>query len=379
MSERIKSLRLESLRVTPKTVWTFLTLTTERGVEGFGEATLTGEEAAVTAAAAAARGAVLGGTVESVEDLPVAWADLPQAAFRSALCQAACDAQARTEGVSLGELLAGRGKAVAAAVPTYANVNRRTLDRSPAGFAAGVGDAVKAGARAFKIAPFDGVRPNMAAAEYRPLMQAGIARIAAVRECLGADKRLMVDCHWRFSAAAAAELAEAIRGLGLYWLECPVPDPPERVDVLKNLRTRLHADGTLLAGLETAVGRGGFRPYLEAGAYDVVMPDVKYAGGPREMLRIARDCRAYGVGFSPHNPSGPICRAHSLHLCAAVEGSDLLETQFDETPLFDALVGNRLPAGGCGAAPMPAGAGLALTLDRKAAATCERTAVWQAG
>ena len=63
-------------------------------------------------------------------------------------------------------------------------------------------------------------------------------------------------------------------------------------------------------------GLEGFRPFLEAGIYDVIMPDVKYAGGLRELLRIGEFAAGLGVACSPHNPSGPIAHAHSLHLSA---------------------------------------------------------------
>ena len=77
--------------------------------------------------------------------------------------------------------------------------------------------------------------------------------------------------------------------------------------------------------------------------YDVMMPDVKYAGGPDEMIEIEKLFLKNNVEFSPHNPSGPICHAHSLQVCGAVKSSKILEHQFDESPLFNELVNNQLP------------------------------------
>jgi len=109
------------------------------------------------------------------------------------------------------------------------------------------------------------------------------------------------------------------------------------------LRSRANAFGIRLAGLETAICRRGFLPYAEAGAYDVMMPDVKYCGGPLEMMAIATDLDSYGIDFSPHNPSGPICHLHSLNICAVLSKTDLLEMQFDESPMFNSLLKNTLP------------------------------------
>jgi len=63
--------------------------------------------------------------------------------------------------------------------------------------------------------------------------------------------------------------------------------------------------------------RQDFRPYLEAGAVDIIQPDVSHAGGISEMRRIASLAEAYDVGFAPHCPNGPIALAASFALDAA--------------------------------------------------------------
>src|SRR5262249_43162485 len=83
-----------------------------------------------------------------------------------------------------------------------------------------------------------------------------------------------------------------------------------------------------------------------------------------EMRRLADQMRATGVAFSPHNPTGPVCHAASLHVSAAVEALDMLEMQFDETPVFDRLqtVPVAKPSGGTVALPRSPGVGV--TLDQ---------------
>ncbi len=268
------------------------------------------------------------------------------------------------------------GRRAAAERPAYANINRRTLDRSPTGFAASVRDAVAAGYTAFKIAPFDDLSAAMPDAEANPLIEAGIARTAAVREAIGPDARLMVDCHWRFNEASARHCIDGLAGLNLHWFECPIAESVETLDALKRLRAHANAAGMRLTGLEMEIRREGFRPFLEAGAYDVMMPDAKYAGGPAEMLRIAEEFGRFGVEFSPHNPSGPICHAQSLHIALAAPTLDALELQFDETPLFDALVGKALPeakggafaASDAGSPGIGAAFSIAVTMDLESVA-----------
>jgi galactonate dehydratase len=217
---------------------------------------------------------------------------------------------------------------------------------------------------AFKLAPFDEVSTSVCSQGQGPhAMLTGLARVAAVREAVGPDARIMVDCHWRFDPATARKLNEAAGRLGVHWIECPLPEVPENIPALAGLRQQANALGMLQAGLEMGVGWASFRPYCEGGAYDVVMPDVKYAGGIHQMQAISAGCKSLGIQISPHNPSGPICHAASLQVSATLDAFDMLELQFDESPLFDALV--RAPFGPVlgGQTVLPAGHGLGVALD----------------
>ena len=288
--------------------------------------------------------------------------DIEEASVVSALDQALWSLHAQLRERSLGQVLGIKR----AAVPVYANINRRTEQRTPEGFAASTEVAMAAGHVAFKLAPFDEVNPRVCSAgDGVPAMQAGLARVAAVREVIGGDARLMVDCHWRFDEASAGELNEAAAKLGVHWIETPIPETLENIPALVRLRRQCNALGIRQAGLETSIGWNAFRPYCEAGAYDVVMPDVKYMGGLHEVAQTAERCAALGVEVSPHNPSGPICHAASLHVSSALEAFDMLEMQFDESPLFDELVAGSFGLTREGQMEPPSGPGLGVTLSER--------------
>ena len=249
-------------------------------------------------------------------------------------------------------------------VPVYANINRRTEIRTPEGFASSACDALDAGFGALKVAPFDEVTPaDCSRGDVASSIDAGLARVAAVRAVAGAGCRLMVDCHWRFDEAAAARMIDAAATHAVHWIECPLPETRENLGALSRLRKRANAHGILLAGMELGIGVDAFRPFCEAAVYDVMMPDIKYVGGLREMLRCADLFREHGVAMSPHNPSGPAAHAASLHVSAAMEHIDMLELQFDESPLFQALVAGGLPVPQRGISALPGGAGLGIHLD----------------
>ena len=353
-----------SARVSDKTAWTFVRLKTEGGRFGWGEATLQGAAAAVHAHVRRLAPAIVGRKLSSPTDVMdivgICGRDAAEAAAISAIDQALWDVMAQERGEGLAMAL---GDPLRTTIGLYANINRGTLDRSPAGFAARAIEAVTSGFDAIKIAPFDGVRPdNPDKTEAAKTLAAGLGRIAAVRAAIGPEVRLLVDCHWRLTEASADDVLREVEPLKLYWLECPLPEDISNFAALRRLRSSANAMGVRLAGCEMMIGRQGFQPFLDAGVYDVIMPDVKYAGGIRELGRIAQAAASQGVACSPHNPSGPIAHAHSLHISAHLPLFPFLEFQYGESPLFFDFIDGSLPDPRSGSSDLPQGAGLGLGL-----------------
>jgi len=278
----------------------------------------------------------------------------------SAIEQAVTDLRAQQAGVPVHALL---GKALRKAVPVYANINRGARDRSPQGIARAARHAVDEGYTAVKIAPFDGVFWGDAdAAEVARRTGAGVERVLAIREAVGPDVRIMVDCHWRFDEARARQVMRDLQPARLYWLECPVSENPDAFALLQRMHQETRALDMKLAGAERQIRLDGFAPFVDGGLLDVVMPDIKYAGGYAEMLRIAERCAQRSVGFAPHNPTGPVCNLASMQLCAMAPGFLILEHQLAESPLFYDVVGGYRPrlVNGCFELPETPGLGIAL-------------------
>lgn len=317
------------MRVTPRTTWTFARVDADDGAQGWGEGTLEGHAKEVEEKINAFHAKLRGREIAA----PIALGPIPdelvKAAAHSAVDQALWDLAARAADRPLAELLGGAKRS---RVALYANINRGTVDRSPAGFAARAAEAAVLGFGAIKIAPFDGVSQS----EKRSI-GAGYARIAAAAQAIAKRAELQVDCHWRFDEPAAVQAVAECARMGVVWFECPLPEKQDQYAAIRRLRSKANAAGMRLAGAELFIGAEGFRPLLEQGLYDVVMPDVKYAGGLGECLRIAALAARHGVACSLHNPSGPVCHAHSLHLSAALDSSERLEYQHGETPRFYAI------------------------------------------
>jgi len=342
--------------VSDKTTWIFLALRFEDGSAGWGEATLSGAEEAVLAEAAHARSLLLGfrpaGPAAALAALRMAHASLARIVVMRAVEQALLDAMARRAGLPLAALLGGAERG---AVPVYANINRGIADRSPAGFAARAKAVVESdGYRAVKIAPFDGLNWERSDdATGNALLAAGIARIAAVREAIGPERGLLVDCHSRLSPVMARTVLR--EAPGLFWLEEPLREDAFDAATTRALRGFANDRGIRLAGGEHIASLAEARDMLARGDYDAILPDLRWIGirGAFAILELAA---ASGVAVSLHNPVGPVLDQVSLHVAAALPSFLILERQVRESPLFDALRGgapvlsdgNAVPEGAAG-------------------------------
>ncbi len=336
----IREIAVTRVPVNHRGDWVFVALTDDTGRIGYGEASHSTDDAATIAL-------LEGPLAEPIrasawDDPSSAWAVLDAAApagtarrvaatAASAVEQALWDLRAQAEGTGLAALLAARagsdaGAPPAETVPLYANVNRATVDRTPEGFAANAVRAVAEGFWTVKLAPFDEVAYGTAPEGRRRLAEPGLDRVAAVRAAVGPDVRVLVDCHWRFDVQTALQVAASLADLGVGWLEDPVPydDGPEGVVAVRRAAPLPIATG------ERLIGAAAFVPFLDAGAADFYLPDVKHIGGIGELLTLARLSAHRGVRITPHNPSRPISTLASASALAGVQHAAPLEFAWGE-------------------------------------------------
>lgn len=363
MAPSIRSVDPVAVRVTDKTTWVFVRLVTDDGVTGLGESTRFGLEDDLCRGIEAISTDLAGQSLEAIDRLATETAppnsDPVLRSVVSALEQAAWDVRAQLQNKPVHELL---GTTENKTMEIYANINRRTEDRSTKGFADSARDALAAGYRKIKIAPFDGLSPaveDYSDAQYR----SGLDRIDAVCDAVSQTDTVMVDCHWRLSMTVARHFIEAAAERGLYWVECPIPEDADRMVDLRALKQQAETQGVRLAGAERGMGLSDFAPYLDSAVYDVIMPDIKHVGGFAEFQRIAVAANQAGIAVSPHNPSGPVCHVASLHVAAILPNLLNIEHQFDESPLFFKICAEPLPAVTNGTVAAPDGAGLGITLS----------------
>ncbi len=131
-------------------------------------------------------------------------------------------------------------------------------------------------------------------------MRDNVALVRTLRETLGEDADIMMDCWQSFDPIYAVELAERIAEFRPRWLEeCVMPD---RID--SYLRVK-EATTIPLSGAEHEYTRWGFKRFIDAGALDVLQPDIYWAGGLSEVLKIAAYASVHDLMVIPHGHSTP--------------------------------------------------------------------------
>jgi galactonate dehydratase len=243
----------------------------------------------------------------------------------SGLEQCLWDIQGKVFGVPVYELLGGK---LRDSVRNYANINRSTEDRTPAGFAAMAEKAVAAGFDAVKLAPFDGMPARLTdSVKLEEFTKLGLDCAAAVREVIGPERDLLIDVHSHYDLEHGRDLARRFEPLNLFWLEEATPAQPIEWLATINREAKMPT-----AGGETIYGVRGFYPYIAAGAVDIVMPDVKYCGGVLELKKIAALAEGAGLLVAPHGPASPVGNVVASHVCATLPNFHILEFSYGEVP-----------------------------------------------
>lgn len=183
--------------------------------------------------------------------------------------------------------------------------------------------AVADGYTAFKSMA---VPPTMPLEGQRPI-RAAQRSVAAMREAVGPDIDIMVDCHARPSPAMGLQFAKALEPYGLYFLEEPCW--PESVDGLAAINA---AVATPIATGERVTHLAAFRDLFNARACEVCQLDITHCGGLSEARRIAALAEAHRIALAPHNPQGPVSTAASLEFGFSQPSYVICETVTSDVP-----------------------------------------------
>jgi len=296
---------LQIFHVQPR--WSFLKISTDVGISGWGEPVLEGRARSVETAVMEHRDFLIGKDPLRIEYL---WQSMYRNTFYrggvimmsaiSGIEQALWDIKGKHYGLPVYEMLGGvyrdririYGHCWGA---TTEKIITRALERQKRGFTA------------IKIL----VEPFTANRGVKKYIESQKVRFRQIREALGDEMDIAIDFHGRLNPDIAIQVIREIEEY--YPLFVEEACLPENTDAMARIASAVKVP---LATGERLVTRSAFRPLFEKGAVSVVQPDLCHAGGIMEVKKIASMAETYYCKIAPHNPLGPISLAANIQLGA---------------------------------------------------------------
>jgi L-rhamnonate dehydratase len=232
-------------------------------------------------------------------------------------------------------------------IPAYASALGYSLD--PELVQERAQEIVQAGYRAtkwfFRDGPTDG--------------PAGIARnlrlVRTLRDAVGPEVDIMLDCWMSWDVPYTIQMARHMEEYHPRWIEEPVL--PDKIAQYAEIRRNVTIP---ISGGEHEYTRWGLKALMDAGACDVLQPDIYWCGGISETMKICALASAYDLVVIPHGHSTPA----SAHLIAAWPATTcpLLEYLIKWNEIHQFFLKEPLkPVGGV--VTLPATPGLGMDLD----------------
>ena len=165
------------------------------------------------------------------------------------------------------------------------------------------------GITGMKIWPFD---PFAEASDGQyisgPDLQKALAPVRKIRAAVGNRMDIMVEFHSLWRLPAAQKIAQALAEFDTFWHEDPI-----RMDSLALLKQYAPYSKAPICASEILAGRWSFKDLLETGVAGIVMFDLAWCGGISEARRIAALADAWQLPVAPHDCTGPLVYAASVH------------------------------------------------------------------
>jgi galactonate dehydratase len=166
------------------------------------------------------------------------------------------------------------------------------------------------GYSAMKIWPFD---PFAQASRGQAISAKDLATalkpFREIRRAVGDEMDIMVEFHSMWNLPMAVRIAQALEEFKPYWAEDPIQ--MNNLDTIAEYRSRTRIP---VCASETLATRQPFIHLLKNNAVDYVMLDLSWVGGITEAKKIAAMAHAFHKPVAPHDCTGPVVLAASLHV-----------------------------------------------------------------
>ena len=142
-----------------------------------------------------------------------------------------------------------------------------------------------------------------------PDLARGLEPFRKIRKAVGDRMDIMVELHTLWNVPTAKRLMAALEEFDPFWFEDPI-----RMNNADGLAELARSTRVPITASETLATRAAYREFISRGAIGIVMPDLSWIGGISEARKVASFAEAYQLPIAPHDCTGPITYAASVHL-----------------------------------------------------------------
>lgn len=162
--------------------------------------------------------------------------------------------------------------------------------------------------------------PRWGPADGREGIAKNVELMRTLREAAGPDVDIMIDAWMSWDVPYTLAMAERFAQYQPRWIEEPVL--PDKIASYAAITAKI-GHGIAVSGAEHEYTRWGIHQLMQANAMQVYQPDIYWAGGISELLKIAALASVYDVQLIPHGHSTPATAnflyAQPVTLCPMLE------------------------------------------------------------
>ena len=246
-----------------------------------------------------------------------------------------------------------KGKALN--VPVMELLGGACREKMPAYASGGWADADRIGEqlKGYVSKGFGGVKMRVGIMD--ETVENSVARVRAAREALGRDIKLMVDAHGTFSVPEAKQFCRGVEDCNLYWFEEPIS--PDNRHGTAEVRVATHIP---IAAGESEYTCFDIRDLIEVRALDVVQPDAAIIGGITEVMRVSALAHTFQLELAPHCWGSAFSFMAGVNVAFASPAATIIEFSLGGNPMMYDLVQEKIAARE-GMIKAPTAPGLGLT------------------
>ncbi len=143
----------------------------------------------------------------------------------------------------------------------------------------------------------------------RKAIDQAIQEVAKVREAVGDDVELFIECHGRLDYDESLRFSQSIESYRPGFIEEPMQ--PDNIIGFRRLAGKINIP---LAAGERLFTRWGHVKLYQEGILSIAQPDFTHCGGLREAKKMSDMAETFYHKVAPHNSSGPVATVASAQV-----------------------------------------------------------------